>query len=154
GGAVDVEDNGAGTPVKPSSPTPGGTKASGATQPKRQDTAKAPAQTDTQHSGEAEVNATPAPKTNMGPLIGRAAIHIGTGAASPGIGLFISYLKAQVEQQIAQRQINDFLEVANRKINANPDEALKKMMVNPDATVYAWVNLDSAVIKTGQGDSE
>jgi len=77
-----------------------------------------------------------------------AAIGIGTTIATLGLGWLAAYLKAKVDQKIAQRQIDAFREVARKKINANPDEALKKMMINPEATVYAWVHLDSAVITT------
>ena len=77
-----------------------------------------------------------------------AAIGIGTTIATLGLGWLAAYLKAKVDQKIAQRQIDAFREVARKKINANPDEALKKMMINPEGTVYAWVHLDSAVITT------
>ena len=100
---------------------------------------------------------TPAPKTTgPAPQAGRSsqvAIQIGTGIASLGLAWLAAYLKAKVDQKIAQRQIDAFLDVAKKRINANPDEALKKMMPDPYRTVYAWVYLDSAVITTFGVDS-
>jgi hypothetical protein len=94
----------------------------------------------------------PAPEsTGPGPQTGRttqAGIEIGAGIGTVGLGWLAAYLKGRVDQKIAQKQIDAFLEVAKRRINANPDEALKKMMIDPYATVYAWVYLDSAVITT------
>ncbi len=75
-------------------------------------------------------------------------IGVATTIATLGLGWLAAYLKAKVDQTIAQRQIEAFREVARKKINANPDEALKKMMIDPSGTVYAWVHLDSAVITT------
>jgi hypothetical protein len=78
----------------------------------------------------------------------QVAIEIGAGVATVGLGLLAAYLRARVDQRIAQRQIDAFLQVARGRINANPDEALRTMMRNPEATVYAWVYLDSATIST------
>lgn len=74
------------------------------------------------------------------------AIHVATGVASLGLGWIAAYLKAKVDQKIAQQQIDAFLAAATKRINENPDEAVKKMMMAPDQTVYAWVNLESSVV--------
>lgn len=95
---------------------------------------------------------TPAPRTTTpGTPSGGAAqvgLHIGVGIASVGLSWLAAYLKARVDQKIAQRQIDAFLDIAKKRINANPDDALKKMMFAPEVKVYAWVYLDSAVITT------
>ena len=76
------------------------------------------------------------------------ATGIGMGIASVGLGWLAAQLKAKVDARIADRQIAALREAARQKINANPDGALKTMMRFPDAQVYAWVQLDSAVITT------
>jgi hypothetical protein len=45
------------------------------------------------------------------------AISIGAGIATLGLGWLAAYLKARVDQKIAQRQIDAFLEIARKKIN-------------------------------------
>jgi hypothetical protein len=99
----------------------------------------------------------PVPKsTGPAPQAGRSsqmAIHIGTGIATAALAWLAAYLKARVDQKIAQRQIDAFLDVAKKRINANPDGALKKMMLRPEATVYAWISLDISVITTFGVDS-
>ena len=99
----------------------------------------------TKTTGPAAKTTGPVPQTGRSAQV---AIEVGTGIATVGLGWLAAYLKARVDQKIAQRQIDAFLEVAKKRINANPDEALKKMMIAPEATVYAWVSLDSAVITT------
>jgi hypothetical protein len=76
----------------------------------------------------------------------QVGLHIGLGAASVGLSLLAGYLKARVDANIAQKQIEALLHVAGQWINAHPDEALKKMMVAPEVTTYAWVSLNSSVI--------
>ena len=138
-------------------PTPAGTTA-GPTQPKAQGGAKPPSGAGAEPGSEHEGGGTtPAPRTTgPAPQAGRSsqvAIQIGTGIASVGLAWLAAYLKARVDQNIAQRQISAFLEVAKKRINADPDEALKKMMIAPEVKVYAWVYLNSAVITTIGVDS-
>ena len=70
-----------------------------------------------------------------------------------GLSWLAAYLKQRVDQKIAQKQIDAFLEVARKRINANPDNAVKKMMIAPEVKVYAWVYLESSVITTFGVDS-
>jgi hypothetical protein len=123
------------------------------TQPKAQGGTKPSSGTGAEPGAEHEGGGTtPAAKTTgPAPQAGRSsqvAIQIGTGIASLGLAWLAAYLKARVDQRIAERQIDAFLDLAKKRINANPDEALKKMMIAPEATTHAWVYLDSAVITT------
>jgi hypothetical protein len=169
--ATDVDPGGAGTGKSPQVKGQGGVKAPAATdvdpggagtgkspQVKGQGGVKAPAAADVDPGGAGKTGATaPAQKTPGTPSQpGRSsglAIQVGTGIATLGLSWLAGYLKAKVDQKIAQRQIDAFLEVARKRINANPDEAVKKMMADPYKTVYAWVYLDSAVITTIGVDS-
>lgn len=84
----------------------------------------------------------------------QAAVHIGVGVASLVVGILAARRKAQVDERIAQRQVDAYTEIAKKWINANPDDALKKMMFAPEVTVHAWVYLDSSVITFFGVDSE
>jgi len=121
-------------------------------------TTNVPAQTNVPVKGPAtatttEPATTTAPARASGARVPHVAIAIGTGIASLGLGWLAAYLKSRVDQRVAQRQIDAFLNLAEKRINANPDKALKQMMINPETTVYAWVYLTNAVNTTVTVDS-
>jgi hypothetical protein len=166
--ATDVDPGGAGTGKSPQVRGQGGVKAPAAAdvdpggagtskspQVRGQGGVKAPAATDVDPGGTGKTGATtPAQKTTGTPSRSSGlAIEVGTGITTLGLSWLAAYLKGKVDQKIAQRQINAFLDVAKKKINANPDEAVKKMMLDPYRTVYAWVYLESSVITTFGVDS-
>lgn len=75
-------------------------------------------------------------------------IGIGSAAISLGIGLLSSYLKARVDQKIAEGQINRNQAKAEQIINQQVDTILKMMLTNPEQTLYARVFMSSSVIST------
>lgn len=149
------QQNHEGTPAK--TPGTGETTDEGNTPPPTQGGAKAPTQTGgtPANEGEGQTGTTATPPAQKAPGAppatgggGEVGIQNATGVAGLGLAWLSAYLKARVDQKIAQKQIEAWMAIAKKKINDNPDEALKKMMFNPDGTLYAWVHLDSAVITT------
>ncbi|HEY6445757.1 MAG TPA: DUF4157 domain-containing protein [Acidobacteriaceae bacterium] len=154
------QQNQGGTPAK--TPGTGETTDEGNTPPPGQGGTKAPTQTGGTPADEGEgqtgtTATTPAQKAPGTPPAtgggGEVGIQIATGVVGLGLGWLSAYLKAKVDQKIAQEQIAAWIAKAKTKINDNPDEALKKMMFNPDGTLYAWVHLDSSVITTFEANT-